>query len=336
MKALVLGCGSIGLRHIGHLRELGLSDVEAADVSPEACERAHQAHRVRTYTDPARALDRRPDVVLVCTPASTHVPVALEALRAGAHVFVEKPLSVSLEGLDRLVQAARADGRVVQVGYHLRFHTAHRKVKEILDGGRLGRVLAAHAEFGLYLGKWWPGRDYRASYMATTRMGGGLLLDVSHEIDLLRWLLGEVVEVSAYGGKLSRLEMEGWDTLRVLMKTAGGALATLHMDCLQPIYTRGFSLTGEDSGLRWSCVGEPADRTVGLLEICEPGKERYEPVPLKEETAGPYVEELRAFLASVEGGAPPEVNLEAGVEVLRIIDAIGRSVQWGRSVRIGA
>lgn len=334
MKALVLGCGSIGLRHIAHLRQLGLADVEAADPNLVARERAKAECGLAVQPDPEKALGRKPDIVLVCTPASTHVPVVMKALDAGAHVFVEKPLSTSLEGIDALLERVQADGRTVQVGYQLRYHPAMRKAKSLLESGRLGEILAAHAEFGLYLPKWWPSRDYRDSYMATTDLGGGLLLDVSHEIDLLIWFLGAVKEVSAYGERLSTLEIKGPDVIKVLMKMASGTLVSLNIDCLQPTYTRGYRLAGEGTALRWDCPSGRADSSLGRLWMCDRKSDRFQRVRVQGSPQNAYLDELRDFLSSVTTGRPPAVGVREGAEVLRVAMAVQQAMQGGRSIRV--
>lgn len=328
MKALVLGCGSIGFRHIGHLRQLGLSDLEAVDPDPAARDRVRKRYGIRTHEQAETALERRPEIVLVCTPAATHVPLTRQALEAGAHVFVEKPLSISLEGTEALLQAAEASGRVVQVGYNLRYHPAVRAAKRLVEEGRLGKVLLAHAEFGLYLERWWPGRDYRASYMARAEESGGLLLDVSHEIDLLLWLLGPVQEVTGVTAKLSGLEIPGVDAIKAVMTMAGGCLASLHIDCLQPVYTRSFTLIGEGTGLKWDCPYGRAD-TLGRLVMCGRDSARYTRVRVEGRAQDLYVEELRDFLRSVENGTPPEAGLAQGIEVLRAAAAIEKAARVG-------
>lgn len=334
MKALVLGCGSIGLRHISHLRELGITQIEAADPSLQARERARVQCGIHVDSDPDQALERRPDIVLICTPAATHVPIAIKALETGAHLFVEKPLSTSLEGTEALVHKANQDGRVIQVGYPLRYHPAMKEAKRILESGRLGKILSAHAEFGLYLEKWWVGRDYRDSYMAKESFGGGLLLDVSHEMDLMIWFLGHVQEVVAYGDKLSRLEIQGFDIVKIAMRMQAGPLVSLHMDCLQPTYTRGYSLIGEGSGLYWDCPDGRADRTVGRLRICGRGADRLEQVPLEGRPEDIYLEELKHFLRSIASKQPAEVGLDHGIEVLRVAEAALKSIRTGRSVQV--
>lgn len=330
MKALVLGCGSIGIRHIEHLRRLGVERVEAADPNPQARERVKSGLGLAVDADPDKALDRRPDVVLVCTPASTHVAVASRALQAGAHVFVEKPLAISLEGTQEFLAQARSDGRVVQVGYQLRYHPAMRQAREIVRSGRLGPVLTAEAHFGLYLDRWWPGRDYRASYMVNDEISGGLLLDASHEIDLLMWFLGNVEEVFAHGAKLSGLEISGMDVIHILMKMDGGALATLRMDCLEPVYTRSLRLTGEGTGLRWDCPEGRADTSLGRLQVCELGSESFQPVPTQGRPSDAYLEELKDFLAAVRERRAPLVGVEQAIEVLKVVEAVRTSLSTGR------
>jgi len=334
MKALVVGCGSIGLRHIGHLRQLGLSGIEAVDPSPAARARTAREYGIQAQRDLERALDRRPDIVLVCTPAATHVAMTRKALETGAHVFIEKPIGTTLDGVASLVRRVEADGRIVQVGYQLRYHPAMRATKRLLEDGRLGPVLTARAEFGLYLPKWWPGRDYRRSYMASAEAGGGLLMDVSHEIDLMMWFLGEVDTVTGYGRKLSALAIKGVDVITVVMQMASGALVSLHMDCLQPAYTRGFRLTGEGTALRWECGAGRADRSVGRLELYDSARDRFEPVRLRGDARQTYLDELRDFLGSVETGRPPAVGVRQSLGTLKVALAIQRAISTGRSVTV--
>ncbi len=327
MKALVLGCGSIGLRHIAHLKKLGVASIEAADPNSLARDKVQAQFGVKVYPNPEEGLEARPQAVLVCTPAATHVPLVMKALQAGAHVFVEKPLSTTLEGIDSLIEKVQLDGRIVQVGYNLRYHPAMKAAKEILDSGRLGRILCADAQFGLYLKKWWPGRDYRDSYMTHEDLSGGLLLDASHEIDLLIWFLGKVEEVKAFGGKLSHLEIQGLDLIKILMRMESGALASLRLDCLGPTYTRGFTLVGEDTALRWDCTQGRADKSLGQLQVYDSTRDRFEEVPLQGNSEETFLGELRDFLTSISTGKPPAVGLEQGVEVLRVACAIRKAIE---------
>ena len=327
---MVLGCGSIGFRHIGHLRQLGLTELEAADPSPAVRERVRREYGIRAHETAEAGLARRPQIVLVSTPAATHIPLALQALEAGAHVFIEKPLSISVDGTDSLVEAAESAGRFVQVGYNMRYHPAVRAAKGLIEEGRLGKILMAHAEFGLYLKRWWPGRDYRTSYLAKPEQGDSLLLDASHEIDLLLWLLGPVREVTGAAiAKLSSLEIRSADAIKALMTMASGCLTSLHIDCLQPVYTRAFTLYGEGTGLKWDCPDGRADTAMGRLLLCDREGTQYSEVPVQGKPQDLYVEELRDFLRSIEKGIPPEAGVAQGIEVLKVGAAIEKAAGAG-------
>lgn len=333
MKALVLGCGSIGLRHIAHLQRLGVSQIEAADPDASARRRV-RGRSIRVTALLKEALQRRPDVVLVCTPVSSHIPLAEEALQAGAHVFIEKPLCATPREAEGLRRIAASDGRVVQIGYNLRFHPAIRAAKRLVDGGRIGRILTAHLEFGLHLGKWWKGRDYRTSYMAKAELGG-LLLDSSHEIDLAIFFLGPAAKAAAFGGKLSGLKIRGLDAVKGLLTMESGALVSLSTDCLQPTYTRRFLLIGEDAALQWDCPVGRADTSLGRLRICEKGGTAFRRVPVRGDPLDTYLDELRDFLVSVEKRRRSSVDLEEGLQVVRVAAAMEESIRTGRSVQVG-
>jgi predicted dehydrogenase len=334
MKALVLGCGSIGIRHIGHLFQLGLTDIWAVDPDSEKRQQATDLYGIPLYSDAEEALQMGPDIVLVCTPAHAHVPMASKALEAGAHVFIEKPLSTTIDGTDLLVQSGKDRNKTVQVGYNLRFHPAMRAMKHLAQSGRLGQVHMAHAEFGLYLSNWWPGRDYRDSYMARTGLSGGLLIDASHEIDLLLWYLGGVQKVAAFGGKLSSLEIDGADAIKVIMKMNSGAVASLHLDCLQPTYTRVCTLIGEGTRLRWECPKGRADTSLGRLQMFDQSADGYKRVRLRGRPEDTYIEELRDFLRCVQTGQEPLVGLKEGIEVLRVTEAIAEAILTSREVDV--
>ena len=164
MNALVVGCGSIGARHARNLRTLGAA-VTAFDPDRGRTARVQQEAGVMVATSLDAALDSAPELVLVCTPPHVHVQVARQAIAAGAHLFVEKPISHTLDGVDDLLAAASASGRAVCVGYSLRFHGGLRKIKELMDEGAIGRPLLVRAEAGQFLPTWRPTQDYREGYI---------------------------------------------------------------------------------------------------------------------------------------------------------------------------
>jgi len=257
----------------------------------------------------------KPDVVFVCTPPVLHVEQALCALKNSADVFIEKPLSNRLEGVDELKGAAGKFGRVVHVGYNLRFNPGIQTLKRLVEEGVAGRILYARAEVAQYLPEWRPWQDYRRSYTARRELGGGIILDASHEIDYVLWLLGPPSELTCMAGTVSGLEVNVEDCATILIRFRSGAQADVHMDFVQRTASRSFALAGERARLEW-------DHALSQVRIirpeCEPEVINYEV-----EINQMYVAEVEEFFSCVHNRgtangslAEAELTLEVALAAL--------------------
>lgn len=325
MKLVVVGCGSIGVRHVRNLRALGVASVLAVDPAPERRAAAEEAGAVGV-SDLETALAARPDAAVICTPPHAHIAPAHAAVRAGLDVFVEKPLAATLAGVDGLLREAAQRGRILCVGYNLRFHPGLLEIRRLLEAGAIGRPLAFRGEFGQYLPDWRPEQDYRRGYNAQAAMGGGIVLDASHEIDYARWLLGEVHSVAAITGRVSALEIDVEDLAVIILRFEKGAIGSLHLDSVQRAYARGCKIIGEDGTLEWSAHEGVRVYTVSSAE--------WRGVPIAVDPNATYVEEMRRFLACVRRTAPPAVSGEDGRRVLEIALAVNRAAEERREVAI--
>ena len=225
----VIGCGAIGKRHIEVLDQMGVGRIIACDPSgdrlkviKEICPRCEP---VRAYSE---ALKKKPFAVYVLTPTQMHIPQAMEALEAGCHVFIEKPLSNSSEGTDKLAEAEKRTGKKVMVGFCFRFHKAHVCAKKILDSGRIGRLVSVRALAGECFPKVHPG--YRNMYYS--KYSGAF--ELVHEIDLAIWYAGRDVErVQGVHGAFSDHDFESPDTVEMLLKFKGKCVASVHLNFFQ-------------------------------------------------------------------------------------------------------
>jgi len=327
-----VGCGSIGRRHIRILRALGETEILAFDVSAEARDRMAREFGVTLCETLEDGLDRAPGGVLVCTPPTTHLEIAGMAVRAKCHVFIEKPLSHALDGVDELLETARTAHRIVYVGYNLRFHPGLLQLKRLLDAGAVDRPMLARIEYGYYLPYWRDIPDYRSNYMVRASMGGGIILDSSHELDYLRWLFGEVASVYCEAGKLSDLEMETEDSATMILRMRSGVVAQVHVDCVQQQYTRTCKVIGTKGTIVWDHLegvrhftSENAAPTSNVEKVSHlyPIRPGFDPM---------YVEELRHFITCVRGADQPQVTGEDGRRVLEVALAARRSARERREV----
>ena len=184
MKILMIGLGGIGQRHARNLRSMlsdrvellayrvrGFTHVVTPRLEADPSKNVETELDIQVFPDLGLALAERPDVAFVCNPTSLHVPIALACLRAGCDLFIEKPLSDRLDGIDELIHAAEQANRVAMVGYQFRFHPCVKTLASVIASGCLGHILGVRAMIGEHLPRWHPYEDYREMYAARTSGG---------------------------------------------------------------------------------------------------------------------------------------------------------------------
>lgn len=329
MYFLIVGCGSIGKRHIGILNSLGVGEIDIVDPSKARREEVVSGFNVKKAFeafDEALKEKNKYKAVFVCTPTSLHVPVAIAAAESGSHIFLEKPVSNNLEGVERLKKLLDENGLTLMVGYHLRFHPALKKVEELVHEQRIGHIYSVRAECGQYLPDWHPWEDYRKFYMSKKDLGGGAILDLSHELDCMRWLFGEVEEVGAIVDTISDLEIDSDDIAGLLLRFQNRIIATVHLDLLQRTYRRTCQIIGEKGTIFWDYT----EKTIRVY-LADTGWETFE---YQEDKDSLYVNEVRHFLKCLEGKDLPPVDLESGVNTLKIVLGALRSSKEKRFIQL--
>ncbi|RLG83308.1 MAG: hypothetical protein DRO39_08600 [Thermoprotei archaeon] len=325
----VAGLGRIGRLHaeIARFRLEGARLVAVNDVIEGLAMSTGEKLGVKHYTEYDRML-RDPDVdaVIIATPTFLHREMVLRALEEGKHVFVEKPLAVTVgEALD-IVGAARRSGLKVQVGYMRRFDYAYRRAKRTIESGGVGRPL-------VFIG---IARDPTAppGWAADPRRSGGIFLDMlSHDFDLARWLLGsEVEEVFVLGGSYIYEELREKGDLDVvsIVFRVGEAQGYIH-GARKNVF--GYELRTEVYGTEGTVyVGVPEDPMFahGTSQgVTRPGIGWFE-----RRFYDAYVEELQSFVRSIAEDREPEVTVIAGARAVEIVEVCWRSFRVDRPVRV--
>lgn len=231
MRALVVGYGSIGARHAKILEELGC--LVAVVTAREVC----FTHRFETIAE--AVLEFIPDYVVIATETARHTEGVAELSETGFRgtLLVEKPLSHSVCDIGTTTFQGSF------VAYNLRFHPIFLRLRELLI---TKKVLSVQAYVGQYLPSWRPGRDYRTVYSADKHAGGGVLRDLSHELDLLNWLLSGWLKLTALGGRFSNLEISSDDVFSILMETVRCPVVTVQMNYLDRIGQRRIIVNTEE------------------------------------------------------------------------------------------
>jgi len=335
MKALIVGLGGIGQRHARNLRAIlqdrvellayrvrGLTQVITPALQADPDRNVERDLGIQAFTDLGAALALRPDMAFICNPTSLHVDTAMACLEGGCDLFIEKPLSDRLDGVDDLIEAAAKAGRIAMVGYHLRFNPCLRVLASVLDSGVLGGILAVRATIGEYLPGFHPYEDYRQGYAAKADLGGGVVLTQIHEFDYLYSLFGPIRSVYALGGHWSHLDIDVEDVASTLMEAAIGTRPLpihLQQDYLQAPPVRQCEVTGT----RGRAL---LDFRALSVTIVKP-----EGAPIVHSFEGfdrnqMFIDELRHFLACVETRSRPIVDLRDGAQSLRTALAVKQSI----------
>lgn len=295
MRCLVVGLGSIGLRHADVLRTMGC-DVAAVT--------ARKDTEVRAFEDLRVALEAHsPEYVVIANDTGLH-GLTLTQLAASGYrgvALVEKPM------LARTDETLTLPAGPVYVGYTLRFHPALGRLFELAGSERLWSL---SAYVGQYLPDWRPGRDYRQSYSSRSE-DGGVVRDLSHELDYVQWLAGRWQRTVAHGGHMSSLEIASEDVATVLASTERCAHATIHMNYLDRTASRWIILNGSFGTIR-------ADLVRGTIDVN--GAETRLPADRNE-----MIRQQHA--SAMKGDDVRCCGVEDGLATVRWVDAIYRSMQ---------
>lgn len=328
---LVVGTGSIARRHLGNLRSLfpGV-DIACVSASGRELQSGEAGAGIEVIPSLTAALERRPALAVIASAAPAHVEQAAMLLEAGVPVFIEKPLADSLAAFEAKAGTLRAYRDRIDVGYNLRYLPAAQKLKRLLDDRLLGRVYSVAVEAGQYLPDWRPASDYRAGVSARRELGGGALLELSHELDYLLWLFGTFDTAYCVATNSGTFDIDVEDRVDALLKRRDGFTARIHLDFLQRTALRSCRVIGENGTLTWDLIGNS-------ITLSGPGNR--EQVLFSDrawDRNTMYLEELRRFVQVARGELAPAVGLEQGVAVLALVDALRRSAESDLVVSTGA
>ena len=250
MDILIIGFGSIGKRHYRNLLDLGYKNVSVYDPADSSFVGFPKVVRIKSLS--IREVNNF-KVAFICSPNNLHIKNALICAQSGCHIFIEKPLSHTLSGLNNLIKLCAKKNLITMVGCNMRFHPCLSFIKDCLNKKLLGRIYSIQHEFGYYLPDWRPNQDYRKNYAAKKSTGGGIILDDIHEFDLLFWLnnFEKIKETKFVFDKVSDLKIETEDICLAAFKFKNKVLGLVKCDYLQQGYSRNCKIIGGKGNLEW-------------------------------------------------------------------------------------
>jgi UDP-N-acetyl-2-amino-2-deoxyglucuronate dehydrogenase len=335
----IVGAGVIAAWHADAIALLpGAALVAVTDVAPGAAVAFAAARGCAAEPDLSALLARDDiEVVCVCVPSGLHAQVGARAAKAGKHLVVEKPIDVSLDAADRLIEAAQAAGVALTVISQHRFDPGLVELRQLLGAGALGRLVLGEAST-----KWYRSQAYydSAAWRGTYAMDGGSLMNQGiHYVDLLRWCMGPVAEVTAVcSTQAHQIEVE--DTSLAIVRFASGAAGTiLSSTAAFPGFPQRLEITGtegtitvEDGQIVRGALRADAGDGPEIPPLLEGGRSgAADPAALE---VASHAAQIADLLAAVEAGREPAVSGESAREALEIVLAVYESSRTGRAVSL--
>ena len=340
----IVGCGIWGKVHAECLEETEEAKLVAvSNRSPQRGLELAQKYHVDYYSD-YREMLKRPDIDLIdiCVPSGQHAEVAIDAARAGKHVLVEKPIDITLERADRMIQACQEAGVKLSVIFQNRFTKGMIRLKRAAEAGDFGQLILGDA-----INKSFRSQEYYDSgaWRGTWAIdGGGALMNQSvHHVDLLLWIMGDVAEVQASTATLAHTNVEVEDAALAILKFKNGALGTLvaTTDCypgfssrLEVHGTRGSAIVAGGNVQAWEVVRE--DEQIDPFAYLR-GPRQFSPPPQDEVPSYRHYalrDQIRGVCQAVSEDKPVAVSGEEGRKALELVLAIYQAARTGQTVRL--
>ena len=344
IRIAVAGAGYIGLAHMAVAQE-SPTCILSAVVDPAPAAKAIAARAgVALYPSLDELLSKnRPDGVILATPNQLHVPQALQCIRAGVPILLEKPLAPTLAEGEQLVRAVAETGARVLIGHHRAHSPIMAKAKEIVDSGKLGKLVAVMGSATFFK----PDRYYEDGPWRREIGGGPILLNMIHEVHNLRMLCGDITAVQAFSSNATRgFAVE--DTVAINLRFASGALGSFMLSDTAAC-ARSWEQTSEENKAYPSYGDEDCyviSGTNGSLSIPTMRLKTYARPedrswwkPFDESVAGvvrddPLKHQLEHFCAVIRGDAPPLVSARDGLLNLRVTEAIAEAARTGQVIEL--
>ena len=314
----IIGLGSIGRRHLRVARELRpeLKITIVRSGRGESSEEEKLADNI--FYSLEKAVDAGIQAAVISTPAVCHLEQVKVLMQAGINILVEKPLSHTTDHVHDLIKLQKKRNLVGLVGYCLRHDPCALKFNENLKNKiKSGKILHAYVDCGSYLPEWRPGQNYRQSVSANKNLGGGVLLELSHELDYIRWFFGEMESVYANITSSGTLEIDSEDSAEMIFVSRQGFPIFVHLDFNSRSSRRSCSVRSTNGDLIWDAIKQEVtwDPVVGPKEI-----ERYD-----HDRDVIYRKQMQHFFDCIEDGQSPAVSITEGAAVLSMIECACRS-----------
>ena len=322
----IVGLGSIGRRHLRLISEIrpDIKIIVVRSGHGSACDEEKMA--VKITDSIGDAIKEGIQAAIISSPATLHLKQSLELAKNGIHLLIEKPISHTSDRVKELLKIVNENRITTMVGYVLRYDLGAIKFKNWLDNKIKGKILHARIECGSYLPDWRPDQDYRKTVSALSELGGGVLLELSHEIDYLYWFFGKPKDVQAQIRNSGTLDINVEDQVDLLMTSEQGYCISVQIDFNRRHVERKCKVLTTEGELIWDAVNKNV-----TWKGVNKEQSKYE---YNNERNSIYRKQLEVFFDCIENDNDPIVTVKDGINVISLIDAVRNASEKGIKVSL--
>jgi len=323
---LVVGLGSIGRRHINIIRDK-FPKIKLVALRHRKCSEAitKELGLIKCVSSEDEAIALKPKAAIISNPATFHINIAKRLAINGVHLLIEKPISNSVDGVKELIDICNNNELILMVAYNLRFFPSLIKFKELINRSKVGRIISVHSIVGQNLEQWRPSRDYRLGVSSNKHLGGGVLLELSHEIDYLSWIFGPISWFKSHYSKQSDMDIDVEDNANIIFGFGNykpcPITATLIMDFYRHDPIRTCTVIGSNGTIVWDGIS-------GKIKFFSKNDKNWKTIFEGGVNADyTYIKEIESFFMCIENEntISSAATGEEALESVKLIEAIKAS-----------
>jgi len=329
-KALIIGSGSIGQRHIRNLKKAGINSIVALRSNKGYHKKLPEDLKIVEVGSWDDAIASEPDIAIIANPTSMHIDAALKISPYVKGMFIEKPLSHSMDGVLELIESVKKNNIVSFIGHNLIFHPIIKAIKRFSDEHDVGSIVNVQCQVGQWLPDWHPYEDYTKAYYANKELGGGVTLTLIHEIHLALELAGLATQVYGIISDSESLKLDVDVQSDLMIKHKSGAVSQIHLDYLQRPAHRSGLITFEKGWLTYDfnsnqILGQTQDNDSPIVIWSDAD---YDSNLM-------YFDQIQKFIEYVEEGRVKHgFDADSSLESLKVVEALFKSHLSGAGVNI--
>jgi len=276
-----------------------------------------------------QGIAEKPDIAFVTNETSYHISAATKLANAGIDLFIEKPLSSSENGIKQLKKIIKQKRIITLIGCDHRFHPCLKKIKDIIDKKTLGRIMSVQVESSSLLSDWHPYEDYRKGYSAKEKLGGGIAMTMTHELDFLQWFFGDIKEIFSITKKISELEITADDISTMTMIFKNNIIGELHLDYFARPQFKSCKIKSTKGTLYWN-----SDEN--SIKIFYNNQNKWKTIfqEKKFERNQMYRDEIKHFLSCVKNRKKTINGLDEGIKTMNIALTMKKSAERSKIIEL--